>query len=165
MAKSKIKAPIEELLEMYRSGLTLQQIGDKFNASREAVRKHFENAGVLVMNERALTRNTRNKKLKPLAEEVLIESCNRKVKEVWKKKRYAEALLRNIKKSRIDLINKIDKNLHEIQRVCDLGLTNKKQSLLALQSIKGIIASQIEDFEQYKNMMNSYNPKDYNIEI
>ena len=157
---TKITATVEELLKMYRDGKTLQQIGDKFGASREAVRQHFERAGVLVMSERALTRASKNATLKPLAEAVLIESCNRKVREVWEKKRHAETLLANIKKTRVELIKSVDKTLKEIQRTCDLGLNNKKQSLIALKVIQELVNKQSEDFEQYKNMMNSCNPKE-----
>lgn len=160
MARSKITATVEELLKMYRDGKTLQQIGDKFGASREAVRQHFERAGVLVMSERALTRATKNQQIKPLAEAVLIESCNRKVKEVWEEKRYAETLLRNIKKSRIDLIKGVDKTLAEIQKTCELGLKDKTQASLALKAIKGLVKKQAEDFKKYKNFMNGYGSKD-----
>jgi hypothetical protein len=160
MVKGKITATVEELLKMYRDGKTLQQIGDKFGASREAVRQHFERAGVLVMSERALTRATKNQQIKPLAEAVLIESCNRKVKEVWEKKRYAETLLRNIKKSRIDLIKGVDKTLAEIQKTCELGLKDKTQASLALKAIEGLVKKQAEDFKKYKNFMNGYDSKD-----
>jgi hypothetical protein len=145
---------------MYRDGKTLQQIGDKFGASREAVRQYFERAGVLVMSERALTRASKNQQIKPLAEAVLIESCNRKVKEVWEEKRYAETLLRNIKKSRIDLIKRIDETLAEIQRTCELGLKGKTQASLALKTIEGLVKNQAEDFKKYKNFMNGYGSKD-----
>lgn len=157
---TKITATVEELVEMYRAGNSLQKIGDKFGATREAVRQHFEKAGILVMNERALNRASKNATLKPLAEAVLIESCNRKVKEVWEKKRHAETLLGNIKRTRIELINGVDKTLKEIQRTCDLGLNNKKQSLIALKVIQELVNKQSKDFKQYKNMMNSYNPKE-----
>ena len=160
MARSKITVTVEELLKMYRDGKTLQQIGDKFGASREAVRQHFERAGVLVMSERALTRASKNQQIKPLAEAVLIESCNRKVKEVWKEKRYAETLLRNIKKSRIDLIKEIDDTLAKIQRSCELGLRDKTQASIALKAIKGLVKKQAEDFKKYKNFMNGYDSKD-----
>ena len=153
-SNTKITATIEELVEMYRAGNTLKQIGEKFGASREAVRQHFERAGILVMNERALTRATRSRNLKPLADAVLIESCNRKVREVWQEKRHAEVLLQNIKRTRISLINGVDKTLKEIQKTCELGLSNKKQSLIALKVIQGLINRQAEDFEKYKNMMN-----------
>jgi predicted DNA-binding protein YlxM (UPF0122 family) len=160
MTRSKITATVEELLKMYRDGKTLQQIGDKFGASREAVRQHFERAGVLVMSERALTRASKKQQIKPLAEAVLIESCNRKVKEVWKEKRHAETLLRNIKKSRIDLIKRIDETLAEIQRTCELGLKGKTQASLALKTIEGLVKNQAEDFKKYKNFMNGYGSKD-----
>ena len=154
-SNTKITATIEELVEMYRAGNTLQQIGNKFGASREAVRQHFEKAGILVMNERALTRLSKDKRLKPLADAVLIESCNRKVKEVWEEKRHAELLLGNIKKSRVNLINGVNTTLKEIVRTCDLGLNNKKQALLALKVIRELVNKQSEDFEQYKNKMNT----------
>jgi ribosomal protein L7/L12 len=160
MTRSKITATVEELLKMYRDGKTLQQIGDKFGASREAVRQYFERAGVLVMSERALTRATKNQQIKPLAEAVLIESCNRKVKEVWEEKRYAETLLRNIKKSRIDLIKGVNDTLAEIQRTCELGLKDKTQASLALKAIEGLVKKQAEDFKKYKNFMNGYGSKE-----
>ena len=160
MSKSKITAPIQELLEMYRGGLNLKQIGEKFDASREAVRQYFKRYGVEVMEERRITKNSERSRLKPLADKLLIDSCNRTVKGILEKKRRVEALLRHIKKTRIELISSVDKTLIEIQKTCDLGLNNKKQSLLALKVVKGLIAKQQEEFEQYKNMMNSYSTEE-----
>lgn len=161
---TKITATAEELAEMYREGNTLQQIGDKFGATREAVRQHLEKAGFVVMSERALLRATKRASLKPLADSVLIESCNRKVKEIWKKKRQAEASILRLKASRNDLINGVNKTLGEIQKACALGLKNKKQSLLALKVIQGLTERQAEDFEKYKVIIRSYNAKDYDYE-
>ena len=155
MSKTKVTATIEELIRLYQAGNTLKQIGEKFGASREAVRQHFERAGIVTIGDIKSLRVSRNKYLKPLAEAVLIESCNRKVKEEWAKRRKMEHRLLEIKKSRISLINGVDETLNKIQEACDLGLNNKKQSLIALKVIQELVNKQAEDFERYKTRMNS----------
>lgn len=160
-SNTKITATIEELIRLYQAGNTLKQIGEKFGASREAVRQHFERAGIVTIGDKKSLRVARTKHLKPLAEDILIESCNRKVKEEWVKRRRVEHALLEIKKSRITLINGVDKTLKDIQKTCDLGLSNKKQSLLALKVIQELVNKQAEEFEKYKNKMNSYNTKEY----
>ena len=41
-----MKAATKEMAELYRKGFTLQQIGDKFGMTREAVRQRLQKAGV-----------------------------------------------------------------------------------------------------------------------
>lgn len=154
MGKTKVTVEIEKVIDLYKSGKSLEEIGKIFGVSRQAIHQKLHKAGFEVMDEKRSLKIKKRKTWKLLADEVLIESCNRKVKEIWDKKRLAEMKLLNMKNLRIGLINNFKDTLNEVLSLCELSLEHERTQRLALKEINEVVKEQLKALENCRVNIN-----------
>lgn len=154
MGRTKVTVGIEKIIDLYKSGKSLEEIGKIFGVSRQAVHQKLQRAGFAIMDAKKSLKIKKNKTWKLLADEVLIESCNRKVKEIWDKKRLAEMKLLNIKNLRVGLINNFKNTLNEVLSLCELSLGHERTQRIALKEISEVVKEQLKALENCRNIIN-----------
>lgn len=153
MGKTKVTIEVEKVIDLYKSGKSLEEIGKIFGVSKQAIHQKLQRAGFAIMDAKKALKVKKNKTWKLLADEVLVESCNRKIKEIWDKKRLAEMKLLNMKKLRIGLISNFKDTLNEVLSLCELSLGHERTQRLALKEINEVVKEQLKALENCRNVI------------
>ena len=134
----KVTATIEELAQLYLQGKTLEEIGQMFGVTREAIRIRFRDNGYVLRDLRSNIKVKKAEYKKKLANELLIESTNRQIKIFWDRARYSDQKYKNacqlLKKYRA-VISEIKNYAQNALNAVDSELVDTTTYLKILNSI------------------------------
>lgn len=113
----KVTANARELAKMYMAGMSLQEIGDIYDVTRERIRQILVKAGFVIKEGRQQYKLQERVKNKVIADELLVQQSCDIIEKLWKRAYRAEHLLCNIKKRRKFLIDGFKETLFAIKSI------------------------------------------------
>ncbi len=153
MGQTKINATNHELARLYLSGMTLQQIGDKYGVTRERIRQRLVRAGFIVKDIKSRYKVEERAKEKSIADKVLMETTNRTIRIMSEELTSAKHNLSVIKKSRSKLIAGFKDTLFEIKGMARMGIRDCKMVGTALMAINNLVIVELSELEKYRVIM------------
>jgi hypothetical protein len=88
-----------------------------------------------------------------LADEVLIESTNRQIEEIWKKARRYKHNLLVLRKSRNELVGGMKDTLFAIKETANQAIIGKLSNDMAFREINKLTNEQLSVLESYKYIL------------
>lgn len=153
MADQKVKKDPEYIASQYLSGKTLQEIADEFGCSRERIRQILIKNGFIVRSAKNFYKNARKRALKPIADDVLVESTNRIVEQCYERQRNAEMKLKTRIQFHQRIVNKYMDAIGECWKLLDDIENNNASVLTNLKQTKSLLKKQLIAFGKYKRII------------